>query len=102
MRELSSATALAWSYTVDGAGWCFYASWPLGYWLNPVANRGLASNLEAAHQPYNWVFIAFDIVSGLLICVVSGLAAAASTGCGIPSCLPTPCLASEYLDYLRR
>ncbi|HXR50246.1 MAG TPA: DUF998 domain-containing protein [Verrucomicrobiae bacterium] len=48
-----------------------YASWPLGYWLNPVANRGLASDLEAAHQPYNWVFISFDIVSGLLICIAS-------------------------------
>ncbi len=48
-----------------------YASWPLGYWLNPVANRGLASDLEAVHQPYNWVFIAFDIASGILICVVT-------------------------------
>jgi hypothetical protein len=46
-----------------------YSSWPLGYWLNPRANRGLASNLEALHQPYNWVFILFDIVSGALICI---------------------------------
>ncbi len=50
-----------------------YNSWPLGYWLNPIANRGLASNLEAAHQPYNWVFMSLDIISGLLICVASWL-----------------------------
>ena len=49
----------------------FYCSWPLAYWLNPVANRGLASNLEATGQPYNWVFIGLDIVSGLLICGVT-------------------------------
>lgn len=48
------------------AGLC-YASWPLGYWLNPSGARGLASNLEAMHQPYNWLFIALDIISGLLI-----------------------------------
>ena len=48
-----------------------YSSWPLGYWLNPRADRGLASNLEALHQPYNWVFITFDIISGGLICVVT-------------------------------
>lgn len=50
-----------------------YNSWPLGYWLNPIANRGLASNLEAAHQPYNWVFMTLDIISGLLICIASWL-----------------------------
>ncbi|HUY85345.1 MAG TPA: DUF998 domain-containing protein [Candidatus Dormibacteraeota bacterium] len=45
-----------------------YASWPLGYWLNPaVAKNGLASGLEALHQPYNWVFITTDIISSLLI-----------------------------------
>jgi hypothetical membrane protein len=48
-----------------------YSSWPLGYWLNPGVNRGLASDLEAAHQPYNWIFIALDIISGLLICTAS-------------------------------
>lgn len=46
-----------------------YSSWPLGYWLNPRANRGLASNLEAYHQPYNWLFIGLDIFSGALICL---------------------------------
>ncbi len=48
-----------------------YSSWPLGFWLNPRANRGLASNLEALHQPYNWVFIAFDVISGAIICVAA-------------------------------
>ena len=47
-----------------------YSSWPLGYWLNPEANRGLASNLEALHQPYNWVFILMDIFSGILVFIV--------------------------------
>lgn len=51
-----------------------YASWPLGYWLNPlVAKGGLASGLEALHQPYNWVFIAMDIISSLLIVLVCWL-----------------------------
>lgn len=45
----------------------FYASWPLGYWLNPSGARGLASNLGALNQPYNWLFITLDIISGLLI-----------------------------------
>lgn len=48
-----------------------YCSWPLGYILNPVANRGLASNLEAVGQPYNWLFTALDIISGVLICWVA-------------------------------
>jgi len=48
-----------------------YSSWPLGYILNPEANRGLASNLEASGQPYNWLFIALDIISGLLICYIA-------------------------------
>jgi len=45
-----------------------YCSWPLGFWLNPVANRtGLASELGAFGQPYNWVFIFGDIISGALL-----------------------------------
>lgn len=48
-----------------------YDSWPLGTLLNPQANKGLASNLEAAHQPFNWLFIGFDIISGLLIFAVA-------------------------------
>jgi hypothetical protein len=48
-----------------------YCSWPLGYDLNPIANRGLASNLEATGQPYSWLFINLDIVSGLMVCLVA-------------------------------
>jgi hypothetical protein len=48
-----------------------YSSWPLGFILNPfVARHDFASQLEAAHQPYNWVFISLDIVSGLLLLIV--------------------------------
>lgn len=51
-----------------------YSSWPLGYILNPTVNRGgLASALEALHQPYNWVFIAGDVLSSLLMLVVCWL-----------------------------
>jgi hypothetical protein len=51
-----------------------YSSWPLGYWFNPaVSKTGLASGLEALHQPYNWVFIAADIASSLLIILVCWL-----------------------------
>lgn len=49
-----------------------YCSWPLGYWLNPaVSQRGLASELEGFEQPYNWVFIALDILSGILVTAVA-------------------------------
>ncbi|HEY4160476.1 MAG TPA: DUF998 domain-containing protein [Candidatus Saccharimonadales bacterium] len=45
-----------------------YCSWPLGFWLNPQAMQsGLASELGALGQPYNWVFIWGDIVSGVLL-----------------------------------
>jgi hypothetical protein len=51
-----------------------YNSWPLGYWLNPAASKaGLASGLEALHQPYNWLFISGDVLSGLLIILACGL-----------------------------
>lgn len=47
-----------------------YCSWPLGFWLNPVANRtGLASELGAWGQPYNWLFIWADIISGVLLVI---------------------------------
>ena len=50
----------------------FYSAWPLGYWLNPQAGRGMASDLEALHQPYNWVFISMDVVCGILVGIASG------------------------------
>ncbi len=51
-----------------------YCSWPLGYILNPlVSRRGLASELEALHQPYNWLFIMLDVLAGALTVAVARL-----------------------------
>lgn len=45
-----------------------YNSWIAGYWLNPmVARHGLASELEALHQPYNWLFTGADILCSVII-----------------------------------
>jgi hypothetical protein len=64
-RRAFGAAAL---FTVVSA--ILYCSWPLGFWLNPHAMRdGLASELGAFGQPYNWVFIWGDIVSGVLLVV---------------------------------
>lgn len=47
-----------------------YCSWPLGFVLNPLASRtGLASELGAIGQPYNWVFIGGDVASGIVLVV---------------------------------
>ena len=49
-----------------------YCSWPLGAWLNPaVSGHKLASQLGGLHQPYNWVFIAGDILCGIACVVLS-------------------------------
>ena len=51
-----------------------YNSWPLGYVLNPqVAHHSLASGLEAIHQPYNWLFVGADVVSGICILAVCSI-----------------------------
>ncbi len=51
-----------------------YSSWPLGPLLNPnVAHSGLASGLEGRGQPYNWLFIAGDILSSLIMMLVCWL-----------------------------
>jgi hypothetical protein len=51
-----------------------YNSWPLGYWLNPaVAGRGLASEFEGRGQPYAWLFVAGDVLAGLLVLLLCGL-----------------------------
>lgn len=45
-----------------------YNSWPLGYVLDPVVERhALASELQAPHRPYNWVFILTDVAAGLIV-----------------------------------
>jgi uncharacterized membrane protein YhaH (DUF805 family) len=52
-----------------------YLSWPLAYALNrSVVERGLASDLEVPGQPYNWLFIGLDIVSGLFMVALAVLA----------------------------
>lgn len=48
-----------------------YNSWFLAYWLNPhVVRIGLSSDLEASGQPYNWVFIASDVLCATLLLAV--------------------------------
>lgn len=65
-RHLKTFTALS---VVAGI---LYSSWPLGHWLNPAVSRtSLASGLEAVGQPYNWVFIGGDILSSLVVIVLS-------------------------------
>jgi hypothetical protein len=50
-----------------------YCSWPLAYFLNPaVGKHDLASQLEAPHQPYNWVFILMDVLTGCAL-IVAGI-----------------------------
>lgn len=44
-----------------------YSSWPLGYLLNPNGAKGVVSNLQGMHQPYNWFFIVLDVICGALI-----------------------------------
>ena len=48
-----------------------YSSWPLGYWLNPRATYGLASDLGALYQPYNWLFISLDVGCAILVIISS-------------------------------
>ncbi len=49
-----------------------YSSWPLGYILNPfVGTHDLASQLEATHQPYNWLFIVMDVLAGLVVTIIA-------------------------------
>jgi hypothetical protein len=48
-----------------------YCSWPLGYILNPsVTRHDFASELQASHQPYAWLFIATDILTGVLMLAI--------------------------------
>lgn len=45
-----------------------YSSWPWAYLLDPsVGRHSLASELEAPHRPYNWLFIAMDVLTGLIL-----------------------------------
>jgi hypothetical protein len=67
---MSSKTNIPWQKltVLSVLAGLIYNSWPLGYWLNPiVAQNGLGSELEGLHQPFNWLFIAGDVASSLLI-----------------------------------
>jgi hypothetical protein len=45
-----------------------YSSWPWAYLLDPsVGRNSLASELEAPHRPYNWLFIIMDVLTGLIL-----------------------------------
>ncbi len=49
-----------------------YCSWPLGYIFDPQVERySLASELQALHHPYNWLFIVTDVLAGVLLLGVS-------------------------------
>jgi len=48
-----------------------YSSWPWGLVLDPaVARHSLASQLEAPHHPYSWLFIAMDVATGLVLILI--------------------------------
>ncbi len=99
-----------------------YSAFLLGHWTSPHAGRQVfVSELEAAGQPYNWLFRVADVVSGLAILVLSWIVYATLRGprrapmaCGLlavlglgsiidgsstMSCLPTPntaCARAEH------
>ncbi len=65
MPKLRDVKASVW---LAGAAALLYNSWPLGYLLNPaVGHHQLASQLEAAHQPYRWLFVILDMAVGALL-----------------------------------
>ncbi len=64
----------AWLLATACCAALLYSSWPLAFWLNPAASRhDLASSFEVPHQPYNWVFIGLDILSGLGVVLIAGV-----------------------------
>ncbi len=61
-----TAVRLAWLAAVT------YNSWPLAFLFNRmVLQHGLASDLEKFSQPFSWVFITGDIVTGTLLSVAA-------------------------------
>jgi hypothetical protein len=49
-------------------GALLYCNWLLGYWLNyRVASNGLASDLQMRGQPYSWLFVLGDVLTGLTV-----------------------------------
>jgi hypothetical protein len=56
---------------LGGLAALLYSSWPLAFALNPeVARHSLASQLQAPHQPYGWLFVLLDVLTGALIIAV--------------------------------
>lgn len=52
-----------------------YSSWPVAYLVNPaLAASALASELAASGQPYRWLFVALDCLTGAAALVVAQLA----------------------------
>lgn len=73
------ATGRRWTLGLAAIAAFAYASWPLGLVLNrPLATSGLASGLEAHSQPYSWLFIALDCLTGACT-LVYAVAARGST-----------------------
>jgi hypothetical protein len=72
--QVATLKTVPWMYLIilSVLAGIIYNSWIVGYWLNPfVARNDLASELEAFHQPYNWLFISGDVVSSLLMIFVA-------------------------------
>ena len=70
MQARSDASSLQ-LLCLAGLAALLYSSWPLGYFLNPSGNKGLASNLQGIGQPYNWLFITLDVFAGLAVAIVA-------------------------------
>ncbi|MGA3150331.1 MAG: DUF998 domain-containing protein [Candidatus Saccharimonadales bacterium] len=68
MLTLKYTRAILWLCVASAI---LYNSWPLGYVLNnKVAHHGLISDLGAINQPFNWLFIMTDILTGIFILAV--------------------------------
>lgn len=71
MEKIYGLSKLKVTVWLSFAAALFYSSWPLGFFLNPsVGHHDLASQLEAPHQPYSWVFIALDVLTGISLVIV--------------------------------
>jgi hypothetical protein len=87
-----------------------YCSWPLGIALNSAVARGaFASDLEASGEPFSWLFVGLDIVTGAALAAAAActwasaprrrrVAACALAGFGVltasDALVPLPCSAT--------
>lgn len=66
--QLKKSVVFTLACVLLGVGSLLYASWPLGFVLDPsVMRSGLASELGAYGRPYNWFFIWSDILNGVFV-----------------------------------